>query len=79
MVVEKNLDLILIDLSEDIRKSLKDGFSKVLIIGKEENYQLFKKFFNKRTHYYYSKRIEYSMAKPEKHDDLYILEINGFL
>ena len=79
MAIEGNLDLILIDLSEDVRKNLKDGFSKALIIGKEENYKLFRKFFNKRTHYYYSKRIEYSENKKEMEKDIYPISIDSFL
>ena len=79
MAIGKSLDLILTDISEDARKYLKDGFSKVLIIGKEENYQLFRKFFNKRTHSYYSKRIEYSETKKGIEKDIYPIFIDSFL
>ena len=76
MDVDKGLEDILLELSEDVKLRLKDSFSKVIIIGKNENYKLFIKFFNKRTGYYYSKRIEYSEVKKDIGKDIYPIFID---
>ncbi|MEK6834835.1 MAG: hypothetical protein AABX61_01070 [Nanoarchaeota archaeon] len=81
----KNIESILTDISNDAKNTLKYkryGFREVLIIGAEDKYKTFIKFFNKKTNYYYSKRIQYSSGKiniEEIAKDIYPILIDKFL
>jgi hypothetical protein len=80
-----NIEEILRGLSNDCRRMLKyyplrkDSRSKVVVLGDKEKYNLFKRYFDKATRNRYKERVEHLQELPEKHDDLYIIEINYLL
>lgn len=77
-----DIETILTDLSNDSKERLKNRFSNILVIGNQDNYEIFRKFFNKKTNYYYSKRIRYSpkqISIEEIAKDIYPILIDNFL
>jgi len=81
----KNIEEILTGLSNDCRKMLryypsrKYSHSKIVVLGNEEKYRLFKQHFDRATRKRYEGRVEHSQKSPEKHDDLYIINIDDLL
>ena len=83
MDVDKNIEdrvaeEVLNEISENIRDNLKNGSNKVIIFGKEDYYREFIRFFNRKTHYYYSKKVQYSDNRPEIKKEFYFIDINYF-
>ena len=83
MDVDKNIEdrvteEVLDEISRNIKIGLKNGSDSVVIFGKEDYYRRFIKFFNKRTHYYYSKKMQYSNNMPEIRKGIYCVDINYF-
>ena len=83
--MDKNIETILRGLSNDCRKMLryypsrKYSRSKIVVLGNEEKYKLFKQHFDRVTESRYKGRVEHSQKLPKKHDDLYIINIDSLL
>ena len=71
-------DFVLDNLCKDIKKRLKEGFSKAIVTGDKKKVRNFIVEFNKRTHHYYSKRIEYAENQKGIGKDIYPVDINFY-
>ena len=83
--MDKSIEEILRGLSNDCRKMLRyyplrrNSCSKIVVLGDEEKYKLFKQHFDRVTESRYKGRVEHSQKLPKKHDDLYIINIDSLL
>src|SRR3989344_2463781 len=77
----ENLDTILLELSRDIKECLDDRFSKVIIVGNDENYRKFREYFDKSIYAsdILSEKIEHLTTNPKAKNGVYVIDIDYVL